>query len=509
MTRRALRFSAIVLLLASCRRDRDSYIVLHNDVNCDVPRVFQLLVTIQNSGVSDQKLIPAVPSTELGFPSSIVLDLPSSRGGVVDVVVEAIDNKYQSIGQGTASGTIESGGRLDLQVQIAAAIVTGPVVEPASPGVDGGMGIDGSLNGSDGVRSDALVGNGVPFVRMAVGAMSSCSIRSDTSLWCWGNNTYGQLRLSGTTDRLTPIEVSGLSWSAVSCGQTHACGLRVDGTLSCWGNNGSGQLGVATTTTSNQQTEVANGPWQSVSAGSYQTCAIKTDATLWCWGDNTNGQLGTGSTVPSTDPLQVLGAGWSQVSTGYLHTCALKQDGTLWCWGLNADLQLGNPSVAFLMSPGQVAGSDWTQVTTGLYHTCALKQDGSLWCWGGNYKGQLGNAGVPAQDNSKTSDAVQVAGAWLSVSAGQSHTCGIMSDQSLWCWGDDTQGQLGDAKETPQSAPVAIGVPGQTWQAVAAGLAHTCGLAPGGTLWCWGSDANGQLGIGSLEWRQVPTLVTQ
>jgi alpha-tubulin suppressor-like RCC1 family protein len=279
--------------------------------------------------------------------------------------------------------------------------------------------------------------------------------------------------------------------------------------LSCWGNNGSGQLGAATAATGGQQTEVTGGPWQSVATGDYQTCGIQSDSTLWCWGDNTNGQLGNGNTVSSVTPVQVTGTGWSRVSTSFLHTCALKQDGTLWCWGLNGNLQLADASVGYRMLPEQVSGSNWSQVATGLYHTCAIKQDGSLWCWGGNMSGQLGNSSVPVQPNGATSDPVQVAGTWVSVAAGESHTCGIMPDQTLWCWGDNSQGQLGTANETSEREPVAIAVPGHAWAQVATGVTHTCALATDGSLWCWGDNSNGQLGIGSNEWRQSPSRVAQ
>jgi alpha-tubulin suppressor-like RCC1 family protein len=281
--------------------------------------------------------------------------------------------------------------------------------------------------------------------------------------------------------------------------------------MSCWGNNGSGQLGTATTA-AEPRTEVPNGPWQSIAPGSYQSCGIKTDGTLWCWGDNTNGQLGTGNTVALSDPTQVTGTGWSQVSTSYYHTCATKQDGTLWCWGLNANAELADPSVGFRMVPGQVSGSDWTQVVTGLYHTCATKQDKSLWCWGGNTAGQLGNSTallLAKGAQGGNSDPVQVTGAWSNISAGQEYTCGIMSDRSLWCWGDNSNGQLGNGSQTSASTPVATLVSGQAWASVAAGSAHTCALATDSTLWCWGDNSDGQLGTGSGGVQLLPAQVVQ
>jgi alpha-tubulin suppressor-like RCC1 family protein len=301
-----------------------------------------------------------------------------------------------------------------------------------------------------------------------------------------------------------------VAWGQVAAGQTHSCAVRIDGTLTCWGNNTSGQLGAVTTSLNMVQTEVAGNLWQSISAGSYQSCGIMTDGTLWCWGDNVNGQLGVGDTNGRPLPSQVTGQGWSQVSSNYLHTCAMKQDGTLWCWGLSADLQIGDSSLSVYDVPTQVAGTDWAQVTTGYYHTCALKKDATLWCWGGNYSGQLGNATAPVSNTSKVSAPMQVTGsAWKSVSAGQSHTCAVALDGTLWCWGDNAHGQLGDKTQALKSTPVNIVVAGQSWVAVAAGASHTCAIAAGGSLWCWGDNTVGQLGIGSNELHSSPVRVVQ
>jgi cysteine-rich repeat protein len=372
---------------------------------------------------------------------------------------------------------------------------------------DGGVEDDGGTAGAP----DLATGSGVPFVEVAVGGQSTCALRSDSSLWCWGNNSSGQLRLSNTSNRLTPVAVAGAAWDQVGCGQTHSCAVRGDGSLACWGNNGSGQLGATTAANTGEQVEVPGGPWQSVAAGMYQTCAIKQDFTLWCWGDNTNGQLGTGNTVASPSPAQVAGQGWSQVSSTFLHTCAVKQEGTLWCWGINANLELGTPLVAFSMTPSQVGkDADWIQVTTGYYHTCAIKRDGTLWCWGGNTAGQLGNDSIPVLSTAQTSDPVQVVGtSWKGVSAGLSHTCAVKAEGTLWCWGDNTHGKLGDQSTDAKGTPVAVVVAGQTWIMVAAGVSHSCALANSGSLWCWGDNSAGQLGIGSNDPHESPTAVAK
>jgi len=496
-------FIAVAALSAlSCQGDKDSYVVLHSDVNCDVPRVYQLSVIVSNPGTAqDQKTVPNVASGELGFPNTIVLVLPSSRSGAISLEVEALDNKFTEVGYGAVSGEIDVGGQIDLYAQLAA--VSNP---PTSSGtVDGGA--SGNPDAGSTSRPDLAASSGLPFVQVAVGKESTCALRSDSSLWCWGGNSRGQLHLADTSNRLTPVMVAGAAWAQVACGQSHSCAVSSEATLSCWGNNASGQLGAAP---AGGQADVPGGPWQSVATGVYQTCAIKQDATLSCWGDNTDGQLGTGNTDPSTTPVQITGQGWGQVSTNYLHTCAVKIDGTLWCWGINDRLEAGTAS-QFPWSPVQVgSATDWAQVTTGLYHTCAVKKDGTLWCWGGNISGQLGNDSIAVLPSAQSKDPLQVTGTtWKSVSAGQSHTCAIMLDGTLWCWGSNISGQLGDSTADSKSTPVPVAASGQTWIMVAAGVTHTCALATGGTLWCWGDNSAGQLGIGSNDSREIPTRVAQ
>jgi alpha-tubulin suppressor-like RCC1 family protein len=507
MRRGSACVATATLLLLACRTgDKDTYVVLHSDVNCDVPRVFQLRVTISSGGMTDQKLVPDAPGPEMSFPSSLTLILPGSRSGDVDLVVEAVDANHQIVGRGMVGGTLVPEGRIDLAVLITTAVATGSNIAIGAPPAT----FDGGPSSSDGgapVKADAGGGSSAGFAQVAAGSVSTCAVRLDGSLWCWGNNQYGELRMTGASARLTPAQVSPMGWSLVSAGQTHACGIRADATLSCWGNNASGQLGSGAAGSDNQQVDLPQGPWLGVSAGVYQTCAIKTDGGLWCWGDNTNGQLGTGNTLATAVPTQLSGAGYSQVSARFMHTCALKQDGTMWCWGMNSNLQLARDSPAFLYAPAQVQDSDWQQVTTGLYHTCGLKWNGSLWCWGGNMSGQVGNAALPAQSTSQTSTPLQVSGTWASLSAGATHTCGIMVDGSLWCWGDNSLGQLGIGSKVSQQVPAAVTVPGLTWSQVSAGLVHTCAVATDHSVWCWGKGSDGELGLGSTEDRSAPGQV--
>ena len=155
------------------------------------------------------------------------------------------------------------------------------------------------------------------------------------------------------------------------------------------------------------------------------------------------------------------------------------------------------------LNPTQIPGTDWAQISGGFYHTCAIKTDGSLWCWGDNSNGQLGTGNTTAV-RVPTQIIVPTA-RWSAVTTGHAHTCGLQSDGTLWCWGDNSDGQLGTAQETLMPAQVNVSV--STWKNVSAGDGHTCAVANDGTLWCWGRNKNGQVGIGSITSQETPKVL--
>ena len=242
--------------------------------------------------------------------------------------------------------------------------------------------------------------------------------------------------------------------------------------------------------------------WQTVAAGAFHTCGVRLDHTLWCWGYNAQGQLGLGDTTFRFTPTRVGSAtDWASVSTGYFHSCGVKVDHTLWCWGYNEyrQLGLGVDSPRLVSTPTQVgSAADWLEVSAGNWHTCAVKTDQTLWCWGANTAGELG---IGWQDGEFPPTQVGSDTDWSDVEAGSFYTCGVQLDASLWCWGDNAQGELGmgstgDGYRTPSRV-----LSGTSWTAVSVSTDwfphnHTCGVRTDGTLWCWGWNRQGQLGLG-------------
>jgi len=238
---------------------------------------------------------------------------------------------------------------------------------------------------------------------------------------------------------------------------------------------------------------------------------------LWTWGRNFYGQLGNNTTTNRTTPVTTFAGGndWKQVSCAY-HMAAIKTDGTLWIWGRNLNGQLGNNTATNRTTPVTTfaGGTNWKQVSCGVLYTAAIKTDGTLWTWGSNAFGQLG-------DNTTTNRSTPVttfAGGtnWKQVSCGVLHTAAIKTDGTLWIWGRNNFAQLGDNTTTDRSTPVTTFAGGTNWKQVACGY-HTAAIKTDGTLWTWGKNLNGQLGdntttnrstpvttfAGSTNWKQV------
>lgn len=343
----------------------------------------------------------------------------------------------------------------------------------------------------------------------------SCGIKQDGSLWCWGGNGNGQIGNNSTVTQVTPLHIeTAHTWKHVATGRFHTCAVRSDDTLWCWGSNLAGRTGLNTTTGNTLvPTQISGGgSWKMTSLGHDHSCGIKTDNTLWCWGTNQFGRTGLNTTSGNTlVPTQVSGGGsWKSVSLGYQVTCAIKSDDTLNCWGNN---QYGatalNTTTGNTLVPTQVSGAgSWKIISVGLsngsnHSGCAIKSDDTVWCWGSNSYGNLGD-GSTTQRIVPT--AISGGGSWRLIEAGNMHTCGIKSDDTAWCWGYNSEGQLNDGTTTQRTSPTAV-ISGGVWKALYTGFANTCGIRSDNQIYCWGSNTNSIMGFANTYSLSYPVEI--
>jgi len=245
--------------------------------------------------------------------------------------------------------------------------------------------------------------------------------------------------------------------------------------------------------------------FKTAAAGYNHTVGIKVDGTLWGFGNNTNGQLGNGTTVDKNVPSKVgTSNDWKTVTAGMGHTVALKTDGSLWAWGYGNLGQIGNGinTVKPYNAIQQIGSSkDWQAIAAGAHYTVALKTDGTLWAWGYNEFGQLGD-GTTADKSIPTQ--IGIADDWHTIATNNNHTIALKKDGSLWAWGSNNYGQLGDGTIIQKNVPTQIGT-ATNWKIIAAGYEHTTAIKADGTLWVWGSNNNGQLGDGTSINKTIPT----
>ena len=366
---------------------------------------------------------------------------------------------------------------------------------------------------------------------VTAGSYHTCVLLADSHLQCWGLNYYGEIG-NGTATKYAdlPVEVDGITYASQVTAGGASCALLPTGHAECWGWNGYGQLGDGTTGPADTPVEVRGISTASlIAGGESHTCAVLSAGRIECWGENFNGELGNGTSMGPEDcgpdvacslaPVGVQGiTDATQVTVGAAHTCALLSTGHIDCWGANEDGQLGDDTTsgpeacwrggACSTTPVEVQGiTDATQLAAGNLHTCAVLTTGHIECWGSDEAGQLGNASAPA----RTDTPVEVQGITdaTHLAAGARYTCATLTAGNIECWGENSNGQLGNGTASHGSnSPTEVqGITNAT--EVTAGAAHTCALLSTGEMRCWGDDMAGQLGNNTIRYVQDSPVEVQ
>jgi alpha-tubulin suppressor-like RCC1 family protein len=330
----------------------------------------------------------------------------------------------------------------------------------------------------------------------------TCAVTSTGAVKCWGSNILGQLGDGSNVDRSTPVSTAafpgGLHAASVDVGVNHTCALMNDHSVECWGSDSSGQLGDGVNSISTTAIDVnqIGGGVTLLGTGERNTCALASGSVL-CWGNNRSGQVSDGTNVnrPAPTPVAGLSGNVTAIDSGMNQSCAVV-DSKVECWSWNN----GAASLATVI-PGGVSSLSVTNL-----HACAVVNSAAE-CWGDNSHGQLGNG---ATTDSSTPVVVSTLSSGVAaVSVGQWFSCALLTNQTVQCWGDNTNGQLGNGATAtlPATVPVAVGGGLSGVTSITAGQDHACALTASGALFCWGNNQQGQLGVGDQLQRTLPAPV--
>jgi alpha-tubulin suppressor-like RCC1 family protein len=345
------------------------------------------------------------------------------------------------------------------------------------------------------------------FCKITAGDTSSLGIDKNGKIWGWGDNSFGQLGDNSTTNRFSPVSISGVNktFCNIYTGDNHSVGIDKNGKAWGWGSNSFGRLGDNTTASKSTPVAVAGvtKTFCNISAGLDHSNSIDKNGKIWSWGNNALGQLGDNSITSKNTPISVVGVNktFCKIVAGQSFSGSIDKNGRVWTWGNNSVGQLGNNSITSERTPVSILGVVKTfcfismpqyATNTNAYRTSSIDKDGKIWSWGGNNNGVLGdNSGVSKRTP------VLIAGVtktFCKISCGGLHSLAIDKYGKIWSWGNNTYGQLGDGTITQRNTPVSIIGTTKTFCEITAGLLHSIGIDKNGTLWTWGQSTSGQIG---------------
>jgi len=366
--------------------------------------------------------------------------------------------------------------------------------------------ISASLLSCIGLNAQSIDGGNNHSIRLCNGVVHT-----------WGFGAYGEIGNGFNTNSNIPVAISSMSnVLAVEAHHNHNLVLKSDSTVWGWGKNLAGQLGTGTTSSPGANTPTQAGSLtgiKKIGSGDDRSFAIKANGNVWVWGDNSQGKLGLGNGTNAYVPTQIPSlSGITDADGGASHSLFLKNDGTVWACGTAGTGALGNGvSIGTFSTPVQVLGPNGVgfltniiAIAAGYNFSYALRNDGTVWSWGSNLSGNLGNG-----NTTNTNVPIQVTvltGSFIAIDAGANWGMALKSDGTIWGWGSNTDGQLGDGSFVSSLLAVqATGI--TTGSAISAGDGHALAVLNNGTTWAWGRGANGQLGNGATAKSTVPVLV--
>ena len=354
------------------------------------------------------------------------------------------------------------------------------------------------------VAGRAAMGDGdekdtIKVVSVSLGDTHTAAITESGDLYCWGNNSHGQVMEDDGSSYMVPPRTPRKILSnvaSVSLGERHSTAITTDGDLYSWGSNGFGQAGIDSDQYKTAPSKILSNV-ASVSARGCHSAAITTDGDLYCWGENYHGEIGNGSTDDQYTPTKIL-SDVASVSYGDTHTAAITTSGDLYCWGGNSYGQVGNGSTDNQYTPTKIL-SDVVSVSLGFNYSAAITTSGDLYCWGDNSFGKVGGS-TPLY----ISTPAKILSNVVSVSLGFNHTAAITTSGDLYCWGENWGGKVGNGSTSTQYTPAKIL---SNIAAVSLGDNHSVAITTSGDLYCWGYNGDGQVGNGSRDAQYTPAKI--